>query len=144
MSGETNLNKLLATMAPQLLEDEYVFVTVENGRYGEHATLSPIASFMEAEGLTLVLTKSNADKEGLSYEGSFRCITLLVHSSLEAVGLTAAVATKLAAHQISANVIAGYYHDHIFIQATNADRAMSALHTLSQENQRYLLRFGYN
>ena len=133
MSGETNLSKLLATMAPQLLADEYVFVTVENGRYGDYATLSPIATFMEAEGLTLVLTKTKADKGGLNYEATFRCITLLVHSSLEAIGLTAAIATKLATHQISANVIAGYFHDHIFVQAEKAESAMSALYALSQE-----------
>ncbi|WP_238326176.1 ACT domain-containing protein [Marinomonas sp. S3726] len=52
---------------------------------------------------------------------------MTVHSSLDAVGLTAAVATKLAEHDISANVIAAYYHDHIFVQKEKADAALQAL-----------------
>jgi hypothetical protein len=64
---------------------------------------------------------------GLSYEGVFRCITLGIHSSLEAVGLTAAVAGKLATHGIAANVIAAYFHDHIFVQSELADRAIGIL-----------------
>ena len=83
---------------------------------------------MEAEGLTLVITKDNADKAKLEYESVFKCITLLIHSSLEAVGLTAAVSTKLAENGISANVVAAYYHDHIFVQSVKAEIALDALH----------------
>ena len=68
-----------------------------------------------------------ADSFDLPYDGIFRCITLGVHSSLEAVGLTAAVAGKLAAHGIAANVIAAYFHDHVFVQANLADRAIGLL-----------------
>jgi hypothetical protein len=60
----------------------------------------------------------------------FRCITLSVHSSLDAVGLTAVVATQLAAHNISANVIAAFYHDHVFVPAPHADAALAALQAL--------------
>lgn len=66
-------------------------------------------------------------KDDLKFEGSFRQITLTVHSSLEAVGLTAAVSTKLASKGISANVIAAYYHDHIFVQSSKADAGLLAL-----------------
>ncbi|MEH6453460.1 MAG: ACT domain-containing protein, partial [Psychromonas sp.] len=38
---------------------------------------------------------------------------------------------KLASHGISANVIAAYYHDHIFVQAEKADQALLALKELS-------------
>ncbi|MGO2019037.1 MAG: ACT domain-containing protein [Psychrobacter sp.] len=86
---------------------------------------------METEGLTLVLTKDKADEAGLNYEGVFRQITLTVHSSLEAVGLTAAVSTKLTSKDISANVIAAYYHDHIFVSNDKAEQALSALKELS-------------
>lgn len=131
MTGETNLNKLLATMAPTLLTETYVFVTLENGRYGNHPDLSPIASFSEPEGLTLVIPQTTADQARLPYVATFQCITLLVHSSLEAVGLTAAVATKLTEHGISANVIAAYYHDHVFVQAGQAEAALAALRELA-------------
>ncbi len=67
----------------------------------------------------------------MSFEGSYSQITLTVHSSLEAVGLTAAVANKLASKDISANVIAAYYHDHIFVQTSKAEAAVSALKEFS-------------
>jgi hypothetical protein len=83
--------------------------------------------------LTLVLTKESADHEGLSYQGTFRCISLQVHSSLEAVGLTAAVANELAAHGISANVIAGFFHDHVFVSASRTDHALRLLESMSAQ-----------
>ncbi len=129
MSGETNLSQLLKHMAPTLMEEEFVFCSVQ-GHYGDYAHLHPLASFQEAEGLTLVLTKANANGGNLSYETSFKAITLTVHSSLEAVGLTAAVSAQLAAHGISANVIAAYYHDHIFVPTHRAKDALAALSAL--------------
>lgn len=127
MAGEKNLEKLLGSMSPVLIKGEYVFCTVENCRYGDYADAQPIASFLETEGLTLVLSKDAADSYGLPYDGIFKCITLGVHSSLEAVGLTAAVAGNLAAHGIAANVIAAYFHDHIFVQSNLAERAIGLL-----------------
>ena len=127
MSGETNLEKLLASMSPVLNDGEYVFVSFENARYGDYSEMEPIAAIIESEGLTVVIPKSTADSHGLSYESAFKSITLKVHSSLEAVGLTAAFASKLTEHNISANVIAGYYHDHILVQTGEAGRALAAL-----------------
>ena len=121
-----NLNKLLASISPRLLSGEFVFCTVQ-GKYGDYADLSPLATFIESEGLTLVITEENAIKANLSYESIFKCITLTVHSSLDAVGLTAAVSGKLAEKGISANVIAAYYHDHIFVQTEMAELAIKAL-----------------
>lgn len=92
----------------------------------------PIASFQEREGLTLVVTAENAAACGLDYQGVFRCISLQVHSSLEAVGLTAIVSGKLAAYEISANVIAGYYHDHIFVPEQFADEALERVRNLNK------------
>lgn len=132
MTGETDLDKLLASLAPQLMDGNYVFCTIQDAAYGEYAQLSPVASFREAEGLTLLLTRENADQAGLSYGSIFKGITLMVHSSLDAVGLTAAVSSKLAEKGISANVIAAYYHDHIFVPAGKADAALSALNELSR------------
>ncbi|MCW3171553.1 ACT domain-containing protein [Shewanella subflava] len=126
MSGITDLNTLLQSMQPQLLETEWVFCSVK-GRLGDYLALNPIATFMEPEGLTLVLEKLEAIKAGLVFEQTFCQITLSVHSSLEAVGLTAAVAAKLTAKGISANVIAAYYHDHIFVPSAKASAALVAL-----------------
>ncbi|MBY5946128.1 ACT domain-containing protein [Photobacterium rosenbergii] len=130
MSGITDLQQLLKSMAPELKDGEFVFCTVE-GDLSQYVGLSPISTFQEQEGLTLVLGKDNADKAGLAYEGTFRMITLTVHSSLEAVGLTAAVASKLAERGISANVIAAYYHDHVFVQSAKATEALEALRSFS-------------
>ncbi len=133
MAGEKNLENLLSSMSPELIEGEYVFCTIKNSKYGDYAETQPIASFAEAEGLTLVLLKESAEDVNLSYESVFRCITLGIHSSLEAVGLTAAVAGKLASHGIAANVIAAYFHDHIFVQSEVADRAIGILSAYSTQ-----------
>jgi hypothetical protein len=74
-----------------------------------------------------------ADAHALSYDGIFRRITLQVHSSLSAVGLTAAVSGQLAKAGISANVIAASHHDHIFVPSADTDRAMLALAALGEQ-----------
>ena len=131
MTAITDLDILLNSMSPEFIEGDYVFCTVEGG-LAEYVHLNPMATFREKEGLTLVLTKEVATQAQLSFDGVFSMITLSVHSSLEAVGLTAAFATKLGSYGISANVIAGYYHDHIFVQKHKADAAISALKEFSE------------
>ncbi|MGR6834158.1 ACT domain-containing protein [Aliivibrio wodanis] len=130
MSGITDLDELLRSMNPKLIESEFVFCTV-SGVLTDYVELNPVATFIESEGVTLVLKKSVAEKAGLSFDGTYNQITLTVHSSLEAVGLTAAVASKLASKGISANVIAAYYHDHVFVQTSKAEAAVSALKEFS-------------
>ena len=133
MSGEKNLTKLIASMTPVLIENEYVFGTLKTYDYEQVLLLNPISTFQEKEGLTVVLTKEKADEFNISYSGVFKCITLNVHSSLDAVGLTAAVSTKLTQSNISANVIAAYYHDHVFIAVKDAEQALTALKALTQD-----------
>ncbi|HHF2983292.1 TPA: ACT domain-containing protein [Vibrio alginolyticus] len=130
MSGITDLDVLLRSMSPKLVEAEFVFCTV-SGQLADYVQLNPVATFAESEGLTLVLEKSVAEKAALSFDGTYSQITLTVHSSLEAVGLTASVASKLASKGISANVIAAYYHDHIFVQSSKAEAAVLALEEFS-------------
>ena len=127
MTGETDLATMLSSLSPQLMDGDYVFCTFPSAAYGDHLELEPIASMHEREGLTLVVTKTKADQHGLSYASVFKGITLTVHSSLDAVGLTAAFSAKLTENGISANVVAGFYHDHIFVQQEDAANAMSAL-----------------
>jgi hypothetical protein len=129
-TGETNLSTLLKNMTPILNEGDYVYCTI--------ATTSNIsiddiiAFFKEEEAVTLILKKETADKLNLEYSYVAAWITLTIHSSLEATGLTAAFATALAKENISCNVVAAYYHDHIFVAKKDAERAMAALKKLSE------------
>ena len=131
MTGERDLGILLKSMSPEILDGEFVFCSFQNSSYGDYAELQPFAAIRESEGLTLIIPKSIADEQNLKYEVVLKGITLTIHSSLDAVGLTAAFSNKLAEHGISANVIAGYYHDHIFVQSELAEKAIEALKQLA-------------
>jgi hypothetical protein len=111
-----------------------VFVTQPGKRVADAADLNPIAAFEEQEGLTLVLRREQADAIGVHYQGIFRMITLQVHSSLEAVGLTAAVAEALSEQGISANVMAAYFHDHVFVPSDRARDAIAILEGLRSQH----------
>jgi uncharacterized protein len=133
MPGEMSLTSLLRDMQPVLRPAHYVFCTQQDASYGAFPETKPLATISEKEGLTLVLTKEDAERAGLAYDAAFRCITLQVHSSLEAVGLTAAVAQTLAAHGISANLLAGYHHDHLLVPQGEAEKALKLLRALSAQ-----------
>jgi hypothetical protein len=135
-SGKRNLDELLASLEPILLDGEFAFVTFPETPYGAHAELNPVAAFAEAEGLTLVVPRHQAQVAGLRFEGVFKMITLNVHSSLTAVGLTAAVAEALTRRGISANVVAAFHHDHVFVPAERAEEALRALEELAREERR--------
>ena len=132
MTGETDLRALLAGMSPQLRPGRFVYTTVREAPAGAQ----PVVSVAEDEGLTLVLRQDQADRCGLVYEGVFAMITLRVHSALEAVGLTAAVATALAAAGLSCNVVAGYFHDHLFVPIERGEEAIALLERLAEEARR--------
>lgn len=130
MSAIVALDELLQSMSPQLQEGEYAFCTVA-GKAADYVHLDPLCFYKETEGLTLILLADAARRADIEFENTFRQITLTVHSSLEAVGLTAAVAAKLTQYDISANVVAAYYHDHIFVPSDKAQQALSALNEFS-------------
>lgn len=131
MVAVSDLQTMLRSMQPELLVDDYVFLSFADGHYGDHSELEPVAAVFEKEGLTLVVTRANADQYQHSYDAVMACISLNVHSALEAPGLVAAFANALADVGISCNVLAGYYHDHIFIPRHQAAEAMLALKNLS-------------
>jgi hypothetical protein len=54
-------------------------------------------------------------------------ITLTVNSDLQAVGLTAVFASALGKAGISCNVVAGAYHDHIFVPIERTSEAIKVL-----------------
>lgn len=130
MQGETNLDILLKSIQPTLRDDEYVFCSV-NHEDNDYLNLKPICTFIEDEGLTLILSRNQADTAELTYTSVFRMITLSVHSSLEAVGFLAAITSKLAEHGISVNPVSAYYHDHLFVPILRANEVMKLLKEFS-------------
>ena len=130
-TGDTNLSILLRTLQPTREAGAYVFCTVGPS----FAIPWPVVLgfFREAEGVTLVLRQEVADQFGLPYDLVMAWLTLTVHSSLAAVGLTAAVAHALTAENISCNVVAAYYHDHLFVAQADADQALAALRQLAAQ-----------
>ncbi|HEX4876375.1 MAG TPA: ACT domain-containing protein [Chitinophagaceae bacterium] len=125
MNGEKNLDILLKSMKPQLNEGSYVFCNIHD--ISNLDITDCLMTFKEAEGITVIINKETADKYGLNYTYVASWITLTVHSSLEAVGLTAAFSGALANENISCNVVAGYYHDHIFVDTKDAEKAIEIL-----------------
>ncbi|MFQ3187537.1 ACT domain-containing protein [Marinomonas primoryensis] len=123
ITATIELDKLLRSMSPELVGGEFVFCTIQ-GTAQDYLALDPIMTFIESEGLTLILLKLTALDAGLAFESVFSQITLTVHSSLDAIGLTAAVSNKLTEKGISANVVAAYYHNHIFVQTEKTEAAL--------------------
>lgn len=131
MAGETSLTTLLRSMSPQLNEGTYVFCSLSDA--AQLQGTQPLGSFQEAEGLSVILARQQAEYLGLPFSYVAAWLTLHVHSALEAVGLTAAVASALAQAGISCNVIAGYYHDHLFVAHADGPRALAVLQQLSAQ-----------
>ncbi len=127
VDAETDLAVLLRGMSPRLNDGAYVYTSVP---LTIPPAADPVVVVREHEGLTLVLRREQADDLGLPYDYVAAWITLEIHSALEAVGLTAAVSSALAKSGISANVVAGLRHDHLFVSYADAERAMQALEAL--------------
>ncbi|WP_120501874.1 ACT domain-containing protein [Roseovarius sp. EL26] len=123
--------EMIRQMRPALRDGSYHFVHVADTELAARAMLMSIASFAEDEGLSLVVPAPALTELGLSDEMPMRCITLQVHSALDGVGLTAAVATLLADNGIPCNMVAAYHHDHAFVPAEMAERALELLQDLA-------------
>ena len=130
MSGETDLSVLIRSMEPVLSADRYGYISLPKGREVP-AGCTPFAVLSEDEGLMLVAQVEQLAAVGHPSDADWARISLTVHSSLSAVGLTAAFARVLGDAGISANVIAGYYHDHIFVSWTQREAAVAALQALA-------------
>lgn len=127
------LQDLIKQLSPTVDSTHYVYCTVAKAKYGELDHLKPIVSIAELEGLTLVIPLEQAKSEGLDYYRVFRRITLEGHSSLEALGLTSVVTSVLAERGITTNVIAGFYHDHMFVPSDRIDEALKAVKELASQ-----------
>ena len=131
MTGETDLRKLIASMAPELSPGIYIFATLPPG-VAVPAQATEILRFVEAEGLTLVLLEDRALCLDLAGVSRSRRITLTVHSSLDAVGFLAAVLPPLARAGIPVNVVSAFHHDHLFVPVDRAEEAMAILSGLAE------------
>lgn len=127
------LNELLRSMTPCLNEGVYRFATVEPNTTIPLSEI--IATIQEQEGLSVVISEQTAQKYKLKAQFRAAWITLTVHSDLAAVGLTAAFATALGQANISCNVVAGNYHDHIFVPYEKAELAMQTLLALQKREE---------
>jgi len=130
MKGENDLNTLLRTMKPKHNIGDYVFCVVEDLKGIDIDDI--ILFFKEQEGNTIIIKKELADNLKLDYSFISGWITLTVHSSLEAVGLTAAFSKALSEAGISCNVVAAFYHDHIFVPKEDTEKAIDVLNRLSK------------
>jgi hypothetical protein len=126
-AGSTDLQAMLATLEATVRPDDYVYAVVE----ADHPAVAlAAATVWEDEGLTVVLRRADADNHGITYDFVACWLSLTVHSSLEAVGLTAAFSRALGDAGISCNVLAGFHHDHLLVPVAERDRALAALRAL--------------
>lgn len=138
MNGECDLETLLQNLAPVLRPKRYVIGSVES--WPDPVPEGLLATIQEPEGVTVIAPVAESGGLGLEPSAVFRCIRLNVHSSLQSVGLTAAISTRLARHGISVNLLAGAYHDHLLVPEGDAERALCLLEELSSEARRAKLR----
>ncbi len=133
VNAEVGLKQLLARLSPQRRPGTYVFVFVARGE--PLPEVEAFASVVEAEGVSLVLARDDADSAGLAYDFLAGWVTLGVPSKVGDIGLTAAVSTALADAGISCNVIAGYHHDHLLVPLERVVEALDVLRRLSASHR---------
>lgn len=127
MGGVSELQAMLRGMEPVLAPEPFGILCQASLPAG----LTPFATVAEAEGLTIVAKVQDLAAHGLGSDQDWALISLTLHSDLAAVGLTAALSHCLAGEGISANVIAGFFHDHILVPWARRGDAMAALKALS-------------
>ena len=127
----SNLTTLLRSMEPVLHDGVYAYCTVSHE--AQIAAVASVVTVREPEGLTLVVSEEQAVAAGLPVLFRAAWITLTVHSDLDAVGLTAAFSSALGQAGISCNVVAGAFHDHLFVPVAQARKTLEVLQALQQD-----------
>ncbi|KAK8200374.1 ACT domain-containing protein [Phyllosticta capitalensis] len=126
----TALQQLVQFLSPLLDLLPYVFLTLPPSTRLP-AALDPLMTFREAEGLTVIAERQAAIDNGLPYTFPCRRITLDVHSSLDAVGFMAVVASRLKELGMPVNPVSGYFHDHLFVPEGREEEAVAALQEMA-------------
>lgn len=134
MDAEYDLAVLLRDMKPEVQPGVFVFCTLPPIEPIPDA-VTPLLTFREREGTTLVILREEAEAAGLRYTFPSRQITLTIHSGLDAVGFLAAITTHLYECDISVNAVSAFYHDHLFVPFDRVEDAMAALRDVSEANQ---------
>ncbi len=130
-TGVTNLDRLLKEMNPVLRDGTYSFCSIKEDQLSILST-KPLMVFREKEGVTVIVESDIQTESMRECDRNWKVITLTIHSSLNAVGLLAKISSELANHGISVNVVSAYFHDHLFVKASNATRTLEILNQLSE------------
>jgi hypothetical protein len=128
MSGITDLQETLNSIKVTCDDVEYGFASIENASTIDATKV--LATFQENGRLAIIAPAKYLKNNDIDHEGPYAKLTIDIHTSLELVGLTAVMATTLAEHGISANVVAAFYHDHVFVQYALKDKAKELLKSL--------------
>jgi hypothetical protein len=131
MPGQTKLPQVLSSLRVSCDGVKYGFASVGVTAIAHSERI--LGTFQESEGLTLIAREEYFKDQGMAHEGPFAKLTIEVHTSLELVGLTSILATQLANHEIPANVIAAFYHDHIFVPYAVRAKALGVIEQLGQD-----------
>jgi len=130
--AEKDLQTLLRTIAPTLIEGSWAFATVPKGKPVPPG-LNPLMTYREEEGVTLLLEEKELAKSGLQHAFFCRGISLSVNPSLYAVGLLATVSEVLAKAAMSINIVSAFHRDYIFVPAARAEEAIGLLKKLAKK-----------
>jgi len=133
MTGVRDLHDLCRQMTPSIADGVFVYCTLSDFQLPQG--VEPICTFREAEGLTIIVSKAQAEAAGVPYVFPCRLITLAVHSSLDAVGFLACITDRLARAGIACNVVAAFHHDHLLVPEARAEEALHVLHSLASETR---------
>ncbi len=134
-TASRELAETIASLAPVLQSGTFVFCSMFNTSGSQDAISVSRAIFVEDEGLSMIMPRTEAVRLGMIFDPTFRQIPLMVDSTLDSVGLTASVTSALAVKDISANVVTASQHAHLFVPSRDADRAVDALRELQQQAQ---------
>jgi uncharacterized protein len=127
--GEKDLQTLLRTIQPTIIEGNWAFATVPKGKPVPPG-LNPLMTYREPEGVTLLLDEQELARSGLPHAFFCRGISLNVSSSLYAIGFLAAVSEVLAKAAMSINIVSAYHRDYIFVPSGRAEEAVALLKKL--------------
>lgn len=129
--------EMISGMTPCVRPGIFVFVTTDDPAIAASLFSKAISTFKEEEGMSMLIPLELAEKSKLNIDHPMRCITLNVFSSLEGVGLTAAVSSALGDASIPCNMVAAFHHDHVFVPSDMCDQAMEVLTSLQNQADKY-------